>query len=56
MKQQYRLVCSDIDGTILNDAEITPQDMQQAIIEYLADYYAPDWNPWSPSKYPGERR
>ena len=25
---------------------MTQADMEQAITEYLADYYAPDWNPW----------
>lgn len=24
----------------------TQEDMTQACVEYLADYYAPDWNPW----------
>ena len=24
----------------------TKEDVEQAIVEYLADYYAPDWNPW----------
>jgi hypothetical protein len=24
----------------------TVDDVEQAIVEYLADYYAPDWNPW----------
>ena len=36
-------------GTILNDRVeelMNPNAMEQAIIEYLADYYAPDWNPW----------
>ncbi|MCI5689427.1 MAG: HNH endonuclease [Clostridiales bacterium] len=25
---------------------LTQEDAQQAIIEYLADMYAPDWRPW----------
>ena len=58
--QNLICLCADCHalahGTILNDAEISPEDMQQAIVEYLADYYAPDWNPLNPSKYPGERR
>lgn len=34
-------------GTILNPGwDATPQDVEQALVEYLADYYAPDWNPW----------
>jgi predicted HNH restriction endonuclease len=26
--------------------EITQEEIEQLIVEYLADYYAPDWNPW----------
>ena len=26
---------------------ITKEEAEQAVIEYLADLYAPDWNPWS---------
>ena len=26
--------------------EFTESFIEQAVIEYLADYYAPDWNPW----------
>lgn len=25
---------------------INAEEMQQSCIEYLADYYAPNWNPW----------
>lgn len=25
---------------------LSPQEMNQAIVEYLADMYAPDWFPW----------
>ena len=25
---------------------ITAEDMEQYCVEYLADHYAPDWNPW----------
>lgn len=25
----------------------TPEECRQAIIEYLADYYAPDWDPFN---------
>lgn len=32
---------SDIAGT-----GMTQDDVQQAIAEYLGDYYAPDWYPW----------
>ena len=33
-------------GINLNDWDATQEDIEQAIVEYLADYYAPDWNPW----------
>ena len=33
-------------GIDLRGVEMTQADMEQAITEYLADYYAPDWNPW----------
>lgn len=34
-------------GTNLFDTnELTAEDMNQAIIEYMADYYAPEWNPY----------
>ena len=26
--------------------------VEQAIVEYLADYYAPDWNPWARGEEP----
>lgn len=29
-----------------------PQDAIQAALEYLADYYAPDWNPWAKDAHP----
>lgn len=39
-------------GTDLNGCGITPEDVDQACIEYLADYYAPDWNPWAKGRHP----
>ena len=34
-------------GMNLNDwQDVTREDIEQAVVEYLADYYAPDWNPW----------
>lgn len=34
-------------GMNLNDwQDVTQEDIEQAVVEYLADYYAPDWNPW----------
>lgn len=32
--------------------EISKEDVDQAIVEYLADYYAPDWNPWKREERP----
>lgn len=26
--------------------ELTQEDMEQLIVEYLSDYYAGEWNPW----------
>lgn len=33
-------------GMNLTDWEVTQEDVEQAIVEYMADYYAPEWNPW----------
>ena len=37
---------SHVHGHPLYDTDLTAEDLEQACIEYLADYYAPDWNPW----------
>ena len=36
------------DGTRFPDCPdyMTPTEIHEACIEYLADYYAPDWYPW----------
>lgn len=34
-------------GMDLHETGITAEDMEQYIVEYLADYYAPDWNPYN---------
>ena len=34
--------------------ERTPEDMNQYCVEYLADFYAPDWNPWKRHPLDGE--
>lgn len=40
-------------GTNLFDCDdFTQQDMEQAITEYMADYYAPIWNPWAKEEEP----
>lgn len=39
-----------VHGTNLFDGEVcTPAEMAQSIVEYMADYYAPIWNPWAKS-------
>ena len=37
---------SHVHGRPLYDTDVTAEDVEQACVEYLADYYAPDWNPW----------
>ena len=48
--QNMITLCADCHalahGIDLRGVEMTQADMEQAITEYLADYYAPDWNPW----------
>ncbi len=42
-------------GTNLRDwQDVTQEDIQQACCEYLADYYAPCWNPWADKPHPCE--
>lgn len=31
---------------LLCHPDLTQEDMEQHILEYLADYYAPNWDPW----------
>lgn len=35
-----------VHGTRMYGNEMTPEDIEQAITEYLADMYAPSWNPY----------
>lgn len=39
-------------GMKLQDWDVTQEDIEQAIVEYLADYYAPDWNPYREDRLP----
>lgn len=43
-------------GTQLRDCDVhwdvKPEDITQACTEYLADYYAPIWNPWRKEGHP----
>ena len=32
--------------------DVTQESIVQACTEYLADYYAPQWNPWASRPYP----
>lgn len=32
--------------------DVTPEDIRQSCVEYLADLYAPDWNPWTREGHP----
>ena len=38
---------SHVHGHPLYETPLTAEDLTQACIEYLADYYAPCWNPWA---------
>ena len=31
---------------LIGHPDLTQEDIEQRILEYLADYYAPNWNPW----------
>ena len=33
-------------GVDTRGVEITQEEINHAVVEYLADYYAPNWNPW----------
>ena len=43
---------AEVHGVIPYDMEITPEELGQYCIEYLADMYAPNWNPWKPGEVP----
>lgn len=50
--QNLICLCADCHamahGTNLRGWEdVTQEDIDQACVEYLADYYAPSWNPWA---------
>ena len=52
-------LCSDCHamahGTNLNGwVDVTQETIEQAIVEYLADLYAPDWNPYRKGRHPLE--
>lgn len=35
-----------VHGHPLYATDVTPLEMEHMIVEYLADFYAPRWNPW----------
>ena len=52
-------LCSDCHalahGTNLRDwQDVTKETINQAIVEYLADMYAPEWNPYRKNRHPLE--
>ena len=44
-----------VHGTPLYDTGMTQEEVEQCIVEYLADMYAPDWNPWRKDSEPWRR-
>ena len=43
-------------GTIINPGQPSAQDIEQACVEYVSDYYANQgrpWSPWGPQAGPG---
>ena len=38
---------SHVHGRPLYDTDMTDVEVTQACLEYVADYYAPDWNPFA---------
>lgn len=53
-------LCSDCHalahGIDLQDwKDVTQEDIQQGCTEYLADFYAPGWNPWASNPRPCEQ-
>ena len=46
-------LCSDCHAmahgiNLLGYPDLTQEDIELRILEYLADMYAPDWDPWGP--------
>ena len=40
-------------GLDTDECRLTPEDVEQGCVEYLADLYAPDWWPWRSGYHPG---
>jgi len=47
---------SHVHGRPLYDTPMTAEDIEQCCVEYLADFYAPMWNPWAKGSHPLEER
>ena len=45
---------SHVHGFPLYETYITPEDIEQAICEYLSDMYAPNWNQYRRGAHPLE--
>lgn len=39
---------AEVHGVRMYEHDITVEEMEQMIVEYLADMYAPRWNPYEP--------
>ena len=44
---------SAVHGLDLDEIGVTPEEISQEIVVYLADYYAPSWWPWRSGYHPG---
>ena len=44
--QDWQLATRYVHGLPVVEPQITQEDVDQAIAEYLADYYAPEWWPY----------
>lgn len=43
---------AQVHGIIMYDQQITPDDMEQLIVEYMADLYPGTWNPYKAGRHP----
>ena len=56
----HNLIClcsvchAHVHGVVPDYSDVTPDEMASYCLEYVADYYAPDWNPWAPGREPWE--
>ena len=46
-------VChAHVHGVVPDNCSITPDELASMCLEYVADYYAPNWNPWAVGREP----